>query len=250
MPSVLLQYRTWLIAFFQAFLIFTSLVLAWLLRFDFSLPYRALLLSAAPLLIVIRLVAIGRFGLLHGWWRYTGVSDALDILKAITLGSVVFLFVMRFVLGVTAFPRTIYILEAVLSMGLLAGVRLFSRVLTESVSDVATSHKKVMLIGAGMAAQIVIREIKRLRNSYEAIGCVDDDRSKLGIKIHGVPVIGSVDQLPALLAAHPVDEILIAVPSATGKQMQTIRGDLRANWGKVQNRASTPRHHHWAGEHP
>jgi FlaA1/EpsC-like NDP-sugar epimerase len=223
-PSALLQYRTWLIVFFQALLIFTSLVLAWLLRFDFSLPYRALLLSAAPLLIVIRLAAIGRFGLLHGWWRYTGVSDALDILKAITLGSVVFLVVMRFVLGVTAFPRTIYILEAVLSMGLLAGVRLFSRVLTESVSSVATSRKKVMLIGAGTAAQIVIREIKRLRNIYEAIGCVDDDRSKLGIKVHGVPVIGTVDQLPALLTAHPVDEVLIAVPSATGKQMQRFVG--------------------------
>jgi FlaA1/EpsC-like NDP-sugar epimerase len=219
-PSILLEYRTWLIAFIQALLIFTSLVLAWLLRFDFSLPYRALLFSAAPLLIVIRLVAIGRLGLLHGWWRYTGVSDALDILKAITVGSVVFLVVVRFVLGVTAFPRTIYILEAVLSMGSLAGVRLFSRIVTESVYEASTSPRKVMLIGAGGAAQMVIREIKRLKNSYKVIGCVDDDRSKLGIKIHGVPVIGNVGQLPALLAAHPVDELLIAVPSATGKQMQ------------------------------
>ena len=220
LPSALLQYRVWLIGFFQALLIFASLVLAWLLRFDFSLPYRGLLLSAAPLLIVIRLVAIGRFRLLHGWWRYTGVSDALDILKAITLGSLVFLFVMRFVLGVNAFPRTIYFLEAVLSMGLLAGVRLFSRVLTESARDIAASHKKVMLIGAGMAAQMVIREIKRSQNFYEVVGCVDDDGSKIGIRIQGVPVIGSVDQLPALLAALRVDEILIAVPSATGKQMQ------------------------------
>jgi FlaA1/EpsC-like NDP-sugar epimerase len=223
-PSALLQYRTWLIAFFQALLIFTSVVLAWLLRFDFSLPYGALLLSAAPVLITIRLIAIERFGLLHGWWRYTGVSDALDIVKAITLGSAVFLIVMRFVLGVTAFPRTIYVLEAVLSTCLLAGVRLFSRVLTESVSSVATSRKKVMLIGAGMAAQIVIREINRLRMSCEAIGCVDDDRSKLGIRIQGVPMIGSVDQLPSLLALHPVDEVLIAVPSATGKQMQRFVG--------------------------
>jgi FlaA1/EpsC-like NDP-sugar epimerase len=219
-PSTILQYRTWLIAFFQAVLIFTSLVLAWLLRFDFSLPYCALLLSAAPLLIVIRLVAIGRFGLLHGWWRYTGVSDALDILKATLLGSLVFLVAMRFILGITAFPRTIYILEAVLSMTLLAGVRLFSRVLTESVSSVAASRKKVMLIGAGTAAQMVIQEIKRSLNSYQAVGCVDDDRSKFGIKIHGVPVIGTVDQLPVLLAAHPVDEVLISIPSATGKQMQ------------------------------
>jgi FlaA1/EpsC-like NDP-sugar epimerase len=220
LPSALLQYRVWPIGLFQALLIFASLVLAWLLRFDFSLPYRGLLLSAAPLLIVIRLVAIGRFRLLHGWWRYTGVSDALDILKAITLGSIVFVFVMRFVLRVNAFPKTIYVLEAVLSMGLLAGVRLFSRVLTESARGVAASHKKVMLIGSGMAAQMVIREIKRSQNGYEVVGCVDDDRTKVGIKIQGVPVIGSVDQLPALFAAHRVDEILIAVPSATGTQMQ------------------------------
>jgi FlaA1/EpsC-like NDP-sugar epimerase len=217
--STLLQHRTWLVALFQAFLVFTSLVLAWLLRFDFSLPYRPLLFSVAPLLIVIRLLTIKKFRLLHGWWRYAGVSDALDIVKATTLGSVVFLFVMRILLGVMAFPRTIYVLEAVLTMGLLAGVRLFSRVVTESVYEVATPRRKVMLIGAGMAAQLVIREIKRLK-TYEALGCVDDDRSKLGINIHGVPVMGSVDQLPALLAVQPVDEILIAVPSATGKQMQ------------------------------
>jgi FlaA1/EpsC-like NDP-sugar epimerase len=222
--SILLQNRTWLVALFQALLIFASLVLAWFLRFDFSLPYHALLFSVAPLLIAIRLAAIGKFGLLHGWWRYTGVSDGLDILKAITLGSVAFLLVIRFLLGVTAFPRTIYILEAVLSMGLLTGVRLFSRILTESVQEVATSRRRVMLIGAGMAAQMVIREIKRLRNSYDAVGCVDDDRSKLGIKVHGVPVIGTVDQLPVLLTAYPVDEVLIAVPSATGKQMQRFVG--------------------------
>jgi len=220
LPSNLLHYRTWLIGLFQAILIFTSLMLAWLLRFDLSLPHSVLLFSAAPLLIVIRLAAIERFGLLHGWWRYTGVSDALDILKAIVVGSVAFLIVMQFILRVTAFPRTIYLLEALLSTGLLSGVRLVSRIFTESISEVAASQKKIMLIGAGSAAQMVIREIKRLKKTYEVVGCVDDDQSKLGIKLQGVPVIGTVDQLPALLAANSVEEVLITVPSATGKQMQ------------------------------
>jgi FlaA1/EpsC-like NDP-sugar epimerase len=220
LPSQFLRYRTILVALFQALLVFTALVLAWLLRFDFSLPYRRLLFSAAPLLILIRLAAIGRFDLFHGWWRYTGVSDALDIVKAIALGSAMFLFVMRFLLGVVSFPRTIYILEAVLSIVLLAGVRLLSRVFTESMSAVVGSSHKVMLIGAGSAAQIIIREIHRRKNSHEVVGCVDDDESKLGIKLQGVPVIGIVDQLPSLLAMQPVDEILIAVPSASSKQMQ------------------------------
>jgi FlaA1/EpsC-like NDP-sugar epimerase len=220
LPSQFLRYRTILVALFQALLVFTALVLAWLLLFDFSLPYRGLLFSAAPLLILIRLAAIGRFDLFHGWWRYTGVSDALDIVKAIALGSAMFLFVMRFLLGVVSFPRTIYILEAVLSIGLLAGVRLLSRVFTESMSAVVGSSRKVMLIGAGSAAQIIIREIHRWKNSPEVVGCVDDDESKLGIKLQGVPVLGIVDQLPSLLAMRPVDEILIAVPSASSKQMQ------------------------------
>jgi FlaA1/EpsC-like NDP-sugar epimerase len=220
LPSQFLRHRTIVVAVFQALLVFTALVMAWLLRFDFSLPYRGLLFSAAPLLILIRLAAIGRYDLFHGWWRYTGVSDALDIVKAIALGSAVFLFVMRFLLGVVSFPRTIYILEAVLSIGLLAGVRILSRILTESMSAVVGSRHKVILIGAGSAAQVIIREIHRWKNSHEVIGCVDDDESKLGIKLQGVPVLGTVDELPSLLAASPVDEILIAVPSATSKQMQ------------------------------
>lgn len=220
MHANLVHYRTWLVGLFQSALIFTALLLAWLLRFDFSLPQRDLLFWTAPLLIVIRLLAIARFGLLHGWWRYTGVSDALDIVKATVVGSVGFLVVMRFALGVVAFPRTVYILEALLSFGMLAGVRLISRIMTESVTELSRSRRKVMLIGAGSAAQMAIREINRMRNTYEAVGCVDDDESKIGIRLQGVPVIGRVDALPGLLATNPVDEILIAVPSATGQQMQ------------------------------
>jgi FlaA1/EpsC-like NDP-sugar epimerase len=220
MHANLVHYRTWLVGLFQSVLIFSALVLAWLLRFDFSLPQRDLLFWAAPLLIVIRLLAIARFGLLHGWWRYAGVSDALDVVKAIAVGSVGFLVVMRFALGIVAFPRTVYILEALLSIGMLAGVRLVSRIMTESVTELSRSRRKVMLIGAGSAAQMAIREINRMKNTYEAVGCVDDDESKLGIRLQGVPVIGRVDELPALLATNPVDEILIAVPSASGQQMQ------------------------------
>ncbi|MGB2627011.1 MAG: nucleoside-diphosphate sugar epimerase/dehydratase [Candidatus Acidiferrum sp.] len=220
MPSKLLQYRTWLIAIFQAVLILTALVLAWLLRFDFALPDRALLFLAAPILVAIRLTAIGKAGLFHGWWRYTGINDAVDVVKAIAIGSACFLLLMRFFLGIVAFPRTVYILEALLSLGFLVGVRFISRLLTESMSEMTATRRRVMLIGAGAAAQMVIREIKRLKNTYEAVGCVDDDQSKRGIKLQGVPVVGTVDQLPTLLAASPVDEVLIAVPSASGKQMQ------------------------------
>ena len=69
---LLLQRRTWFIAFFQGFLVVGSIVFAWLLRFDFSVPDRQILIPAALVLLLIRLATFVKFNLLHGWWQYTG----------------------------------------------------------------------------------------------------------------------------------------------------------------------------------
>jgi FlaA1/EpsC-like NDP-sugar epimerase len=217
---LILRYRSCVIALFQGLVIFWALILAWLLRFNFLLPYRLLLFSAAPVLIAIRLGAISRFGLLHGWWRYTDIDDAVSIVKAIAAGSAIFVLFMRFVLGIVAFPRTIYILEPLLSVLFLAGVRVFSRILAETIRKSTSPLTELILIGAGSVAQITIREMSRVGSGYRVIACVDDDRSKTGIKIHGVPVVGTVDELPAFSARHGIHEVLIAVRAATGKQMQ------------------------------
>src|SRR5712664_4739074 len=220
MPVVLLRYRSWFIGMFQAWLIICSLILAWLLRFDFTLPYRSILLSAIQILVFTRLATMAYFGLLRGWWKYAGVRDGIDILKGVGTGSVLFWVVMRFALRAAAFPRTIYVLEALLTAGLLAGVRLLSRVVAESVKENLSSCKRVILIGAGSAAHTIIREIRRPDSSYVAVGCLDDDRSKLGIRIDNVRVLGTVDQLAEVLSSEPAEEVLIAVPSATGSQMR------------------------------
>jgi len=220
MPLLLLRRRPWFISIFQAWLIVCSLVFAWLLRFDFTLPYRSVLLFAIPVLVLLRLVTMAYFGLLRGWWKYVGLRDGIDILKAVGTGSFLFFIIMRFILGATGFPRTVYILEALLTAGLLAGVRLLSRLLAESVRENISSCKSVILIGAGSAAQTILREIRRPGSGYVAVGCLDDDQSKRGVRIHNVRVIGTVEQLSDLLSSEPADEVLIAVPSATGAQMR------------------------------
>src|SRR5277367_1730658 len=106
-PQFLLQHRPWFTGLFQAWLIACSLVTAWLLRFDFTLPYRHILAYSIPALILIRLGAMAHFGLLHGWWRYVGIRDGIDILKAVGTGSLAFVITMRFVFQVYGFPRTI-----------------------------------------------------------------------------------------------------------------------------------------------
>jgi FlaA1/EpsC-like NDP-sugar epimerase len=220
LAQTLLRKNSWFVGTFQALLIVTSLIFAWLLRFDFTLPERRQLFSVIPILILIRLATIHRFGLLHGWWRYTGLNDALDVAKSVFSGSVAFFLLMRYLLHVVSFPRTVYVLEPLLTTGLLVGVRMFSRILAESVRQDLTSSCKVLLIGAGMGGQTVVREIKHPDSEYAPVGYVDDDISKAGLKFEGIPVLGTVDQLPELVSSYPIDEVLIAVPSASSKQMQ------------------------------
>jgi FlaA1/EpsC-like NDP-sugar epimerase len=222
LPRVLFNQRPLFISVVQAMLVIGSFVLSWLLRFDFSLPYRRILLTSGLLLVVVRLITLRLFNLNHGWWNFASVSDALNILKAVTAGSVVFFALNHYLLSAVGFPRAVYILEGVLTASLLAGARLTSRVLVESIRRDSSHSKRVILVGAGFAAQMVIRELARPNSGYAAVGCVDDDQSKIGVHIQGVPVLGTIEELEILVEDSPAEEILIAIPSASGKQMRRI----------------------------
>src|SRR5579859_774310 len=112
--QITLRRHTLVSAICQALLITFSLLLSWILRFDLNLPYRRALVVAAPCLILIRLVAIERFGLLHGWWRYVGIEDVVDIIKAVACGSVGFFLAIHYILRVPNFPRSIFLLEGIM----------------------------------------------------------------------------------------------------------------------------------------
>lgn len=215
----LLHHTSYFVLTFQGILVFLSLLSAWLLLFEFGLPQRKLLLSAAPLLILLRLTSIRIFNLHHGWWRYTGIPDAINVIKAVTVSTVAFCLVMKAVPEFHGLPNPVYFLEPVIAIFLLAGARIASRALAESMTA-DRSSKRCIVIGAGGASHSILREMRRPQSGYSAVGCVDDDRSKLGLRIHGVNVLGNVAELPRLAADYEVDEILIAVPSATDKQMQ------------------------------
>ena len=219
---MLLRLRFWIIVTFDTFLFAAALIGAWLLRFDFTLPHRDVLFSALPILLLMRLAALGRFKLIRGYWRYTGISDIADIVRATALGSLGFLVIERWVLGIKAFPISIYCLDAILATAGLCGVRLFSRILAQSVRGAwrGRSEKTAIIVGAGDAAERLLNDLPRC--GYMAIGLVDDDPAKLGRQIHGVTVIGKVDDLPRLARKRAVEEVLIAIPSATGRQMRRI----------------------------
>lgn len=216
-----IKHRSAIVAL-QSFLVLCSLIVAWLLRFEFTLTGSSLLLSIAPLLLIFRLASMRRLNLLDGYWRYTGVSDIEDILKSVALGSIGFLLFTRYLLSVKAFPISIYILEALLTTAFLTGVRFACRRRLNGTArrrrgDVG---KRVLVIGAGDAAESLIRELPR--GGYVPVGCIDDNPAKRDFTVHGVPVLGKTDDVPSVVARHLIDEVLIALPSATGVQMRRI----------------------------
>src|ERR1019366_398708 len=143
----------------------------------------------------------------------SGISDAVDVLKAILAGSFVFLLIVRYGLGLKVFPLSIYALEALITFTLLTGVRVLFRMLAETVRRDSTS-KRLLLVGAGHAAQMIIRETQEVETGYQVIGCVDDNPLKKGLRILGVPVLGPVEALAKLVGKQKIDEVLIAIPSA------------------------------------
>ena len=220
--SMLVRQRFWTTTSFHFLLIASSIVIAWLLRFDFRIPFPTLLFGCLPMLLLFRVAALARFNLLHGYWRHSGVSDVIDIGKAVALGSLAFLVTTRYVLGRYEFPLSIYILEAIITAAGLAGARLCAMALKSRTpgSSVMQKKRRVIIAGAGEAASLLIREM--LRTEFVPVACLDDDVFKRGAKIHGVPVVGTIDAIGAVVKACGAEEVFIAIPSASGAQMQRI----------------------------
>jgi FlaA1/EpsC-like NDP-sugar epimerase len=214
--------RPWAIFLLELFLIVLSGTVAWLLRFDFTFPQPALFLRALPLLILLRMAAMARFHLFHGYWRYSGISDAVDVIKAVLLGSLAFLLIERWVLRQTSLPISFYFLEAMLSGLALGGVRILSRVWIQRSERRANGHtaKSVVVVGAGCGAAMLLRELPR--SGYTAVALVDDDPAKASVALNGIRVAGLIAELPGVVHRYHPDEIMIAIPSATSEQMRRI----------------------------
>jgi FlaA1/EpsC-like NDP-sugar epimerase len=122
-------------------------------------------------------------------------------------------------------PRGVVLIDFILLLGLVAGTRLAARTIFErpAASRLVARGKEVIVVGAGDAGQLVIREMQRSRQlGYTPIGLVDDDPRKKNLRVHGVRVLGTTEELPHILRDNRPDELLIAIPSASGGQRQRV----------------------------
>ena len=206
----IVRHRRPLVVGIHLLLIAAAYRLAWELRFDGQIPAREthLFWKFLPWLLVIRAVFFARFRLYQGLWRYSSLWDATNSATAVALSAVPFVIVVRLLYGEPAHPRTVFVIDAVLLIALMIGVRLVRRAYHELAAG--RPGIRVLVFGASDAGELVIRELKK-SEKYRAIGLLDDDPDTHGRRIHGVPVLGGRSHLPAILAKQKPAEILVAL---------------------------------------
>ena len=221
----IIRHRLPLVIGVQMVLIVTANLLAFAFRFegDVSPFYRDLAFAALPLVVAVYAAGLWAFGLFSGLWRYVGLHDLGRILWASIAGTVVFYGLVRGGLGWVEYPRSVIILTGVLVGGFLAGIRLAVRWFREWLQIVGPTARRVLIVGAGNAGELLVRDLQtNSAYNYRSVAFVDDDPVKQQVKVHGVPVLGTVSDIKGIVRRTESHEIIVAIPSASPKLMQRI----------------------------
>ncbi|KAB0665278.1 polysaccharide biosynthesis protein [Oryzomonas japonica] len=210
----------------DVFLVSASLCLAFLLRFDFSIPPQEFHLFWECLLVVlvVKPLVFISIGFYKSMWRYASLQDGIEIFKAATLSSILSIFAIVFFRQFTPIPRSIFLLDWFLLFAFVAASRLLWRIYRESyVLAKNCEGPRTLIVGAGEAGSMLLKEIRRHpHTAYNVVGFVDDAPEKKGMKLHGIPVLGATRHLKALIRMNDVEDVIIAMPSAGGKIIREI----------------------------
>jgi len=223
-----------------------SWLIAFGLAYNFKHPedwFRPFFLQLLPIVLCVKGLVFAVMGLYRGSWRYVSMRDVIQVAKASFI-SFTWIFVLfygaihaEFVaqllgfkdftfepFGGQKFPDSVLLLDFAGTIALISGARFTYRLYQEELQPVQEgAAPKLLILGAGDAAETVVREILRLPTlQYRVVGFLDDDRTKWGAQIHGIEVLGAIDRIKETCDEHAVDEILIAMPSATRKQVRRV----------------------------
>lgn len=221
---------------FDIILILLSLYLAILLRFDFGLSVefheymKFFRVSIIPV-IVITIFFNCIFNLYNSIWKYASIQELMSIVYSLSLSNIIFIIysysINYKILQSTyyRFPFTVHIIFWLLSILFLGGTRFIFRVMQERKNSLDSNEpkKNLLIIGAGDAAALIIKEVRRNRDmNYNILGLIDDDQYKIGKRINSIPVLGGTDRIVEVTRENNIDEIILAIPSVDSKRKSQI----------------------------
>lgn len=214
-------------------------IVSYLIRFEFQLdPLRiSQILFILPYLVAMKLVLFYGIGLYRGMYRYTSLVDLWNLTRATILATLLLIAFVLYFNRFERFSRSVFLIDGVLTFILAGGHRIAIRLFYTSRQNgngsslynllkkefAKTEWKRVLIIGAGNAGEQILREISmNHRQQYHVVGFLDDDYSKKGRSVHGLPIFGSIYQLPNVIKKQMVDIVLIALPSREGNLIRRI----------------------------
>ncbi|HEX7779894.1 MAG TPA: nucleoside-diphosphate sugar epimerase/dehydratase [Vicinamibacterales bacterium] len=216
------------------FLVVCAALLAFALRFDWlffrNRPEVPLFVAAA---LVVKPLTFLVLGLYWRLWRYASIGDLIAIVIANSVASLVLSILVVTALATGAiveFSRSVLLIDFLLTVTFTGGARFSERVLGESQGRYrkvreagSTARHRMLIVGAGNAGAMVARECRRNPQlGLHVVGFLDDAVVKHGKRIAGVPVLGPVDSLEAVVPAHRIDQVVIAMPTAPGSAIRVL----------------------------
>lgn len=223
--QALIDHRALLVLATQFLLIVLANLTAFLLRFDGEIPapYDRNMLLGLPLVVTVFGTGLWAFGIQRGLWRYVGLHDLGRILWASVTSTLVLYGLVHFAFRWTSYPRSVIIMTGLFVGMYLAGIRLAVRWFREWLQVLNPTARRVLVVGAGNAGELLIRDMQSDAEArYRPVGLVDDDPLKQRMRVHGVPVVGTIADIPALTSRLIVHEIIVALPSASTMVKQRI----------------------------
>lgn len=227
MNRLLSGYRLWQ-ASADAIFVAVAWYLAFWLRFDDGVPERYTIFLGWWFLAVlaIKVAVFAASSLYNHWWRYVSIRDIWSAARAVAIASLlamVFIYLADPVEG-SRLPRSVFVLDFLILLALVTGSRVLTRSLLERPGrrGLVARGKEALVVGAGSAGQLIVREMRVKNLGYTPIGFVDDDPRKQRMRLDGVRVLGTTLDLSTILRASEPDEVIIALPSAAGEKRQEI----------------------------
>ena len=235
--ATVLRFRKQLIVLAHIIAFALSLMLSFLLANNMQIRRSWLIGQYPPLLllfVIIKVLVFGFFKQYRGWWRYVGISDLIGILRASLVSTLLIVALWYAFMSTTTirkeFPNItevsqgIFMADMFATVLLLSGLRMIIRMYHEEFRTVEGGRlKRLLIVGAGNAGEALLREIHRMRTvQYEVVGFADDDPVKQGISIHGISVLGPVERIPKICKDRNIEEIAIAMPSASHQQLRHV----------------------------
>lgn len=211
--------------FLDLVLITVAYYTAYLLRFEGEIgPNFAFFLNSLPIVIACQIMAFFFFGVYRGVWENTGVRDLIGYGKAITAGTVIPILILLFVYRFYSFSRAVFVIYWGLMLILVSLSRLSFRLLDEGIRRGNPDGRPVLVYGAGLGGQMVVREIETNAELGMAVaGFMDDSPSKQKRKVLGYPVFGGVKDLEKILRQQDVSEIIVSFKQNRTEKKQEIK---------------------------